>query len=89
MPDDLLTHALCWSAKEAVYKWYGEKGIEFKKHIHLIPFRLADEGVINCRFQNGHYRKQLQLKYLKNKKFVLVWIADGLNKINEKKEGNS
>jgi hypothetical protein len=30
---ELLT--LCWSAKEAIYKWYGNGGVDFKKHIQL------------------------------------------------------
>jgi len=35
---------VCWCVKEAVYKWYGKKGLEFKKHIHIQPFDLQDEG---------------------------------------------
>ncbi|HEY0177929.1 MAG TPA: 4'-phosphopantetheinyl transferase superfamily protein, partial [Pedobacter sp.] len=34
----------CWCVKEAVYKWYGKKGLEFKKHIHIQPFELKNEG---------------------------------------------
>ncbi len=30
---DFLT--LCWSAKEALYKWYGSGGVDFKAHIQL------------------------------------------------------
>jgi phosphopantetheinyl transferase len=30
---DLLT--LCWSAKEAMYKWYGNGAVDFKKHMQL------------------------------------------------------
>ncbi len=36
----------CWCAKEAVYKWYGKKGLEFKKHIHIQPFELKNEGAM-------------------------------------------
>lgn len=35
---------VCWCVKEAVYKWYGKKGLEFRKHIHIQPFDLHDEG---------------------------------------------
>ena len=31
---DLLT--LCWSAKEAMFKWYGNGGVDFKNHMQLI-----------------------------------------------------
>lgn len=35
---------VCWCVKEAVYKWYGKKGLEFRKDIHIQPFHLQDEG---------------------------------------------
>lgn len=35
---------VCWCVKEAVYKWYGKKGLEFRKHIHIQTFELKDEG---------------------------------------------
>ena len=42
------TNALyaCWCVKEAVYKWYGKKGLEFRKHIHIQPFELMDIGSV-------------------------------------------
>ncbi|MEO6000338.1 MAG: 4'-phosphopantetheinyl transferase superfamily protein [Chitinophagaceae bacterium] len=33
-PSDLLT--LSWSAKEAMFKWYGNSGVDFKNHMQLI-----------------------------------------------------
>ena len=35
---------ICWCVKEAVYKWHGKKELEFRKHIHIQPFDLQDEG---------------------------------------------
>ena len=35
---------VCWCVKEAVYKWYGKKGLEFRKHIHIQPFDLKNAG---------------------------------------------
>jgi phosphopantetheine--protein transferase-like protein len=29
---------LLWSAKEAIYKWYGNGGVDFKENIHLLKF---------------------------------------------------
>jgi 4'-phosphopantetheinyl transferase len=36
----------CWCIKEAVYKWYGKKGLEFRKHIHIQAFDLTDHGSV-------------------------------------------
>jgi len=35
---------VCWCVKEAVYKWYGKKGLEFRRDIHIQPFTLQDCG---------------------------------------------
>ena len=42
--DDTNGLYVCWCVKEAVYKWYGKKGLEFKRDIHIQPFDLKDEG---------------------------------------------
>ena len=39
LSEQLLT--LCWSGKEAVYKWYGLGGVDFKEHIRLRQFDQA------------------------------------------------
>ena len=42
---------LCWSAKEAVYKWYGNGGVDFKKHIQLKqPLRFKESQWIDSNF---------------------------------------
>lgn len=38
---------VCWCVKEAIYKWYGKKGLEFRKHIHIQPFELKNEGTLS------------------------------------------
>jgi 4'-phosphopantetheinyl transferase EntD len=39
--DQLALLTLCWSAKEAMYKWYGNGAVDFKNHMHLIGFHEA------------------------------------------------
>lgn len=45
------THGLyiCWCVKEAIYKWYGKKGLEFRKHIHIQPFQLLAAGSLTVK----------------------------------------
>lgn len=76
MPSDIITYALCWSAKEAVYKWYGEEGILLRSNIFLTPFEYVDKGTIECMFRNEKTEKELQLHYQVGKEFVLVWVVD-------------
>ena len=35
---------LCWSAKEAMYKWYGNGLVDFKKHMELTAIHAPDHG---------------------------------------------
>lgn len=54
---------LFWCCKEAVFKWYGTGGVDFKDDIHLKPFDLkADEGIISCEFVKDE-TVQLDIQY--------------------------
>lgn len=66
---------LAWSAKEAVYKWHGQKGVDFKAHIHVRPFKPERRGIIKCHFQKESIHEDLQLHYLTNEEYVLVWVV--------------
>lgn len=56
-----------WCAKEAIYKWNGRKGLEFKQHIHIKPFKLKDEGVLQALVELPEGTKALDVNYFKTK----------------------
>lgn len=56
---------VCWCAKEAIYKWYGKKGLEFKQHIHIRPFKLKDEGSLQAIVELPEGTRELTLNYFK------------------------
>ena len=58
---------VCWCAKEAIYKWYGKKGLEFKQHIHIKPFKLKAEGSLNALVELPEGSKELTVNYFKTK----------------------
>ncbi len=65
---------LLWSCKEAVFKWYGDGGVDFKKHIHLKFDDLSkDEGYMHCHFVKNEL-VELDLYYKKINKLWLAWI---------------
>jgi phosphopantetheinyl transferase len=39
----------CWSSKEAIYKWYGYGGVDFKKHMVLQSIGQEDEW-LECNY---------------------------------------
>lgn len=45
---------LFWCAKEALYKWYGNGQVDFRKHLHLLNMQgNEEEGSLQCCFQKG------------------------------------
>jgi len=65
--DSTLALYICWCAKEAIYKWNGTKGLEFKRDIHIYPFKAADEGVIQCQVSLPEGTRELEVEYFKVK----------------------
>lgn len=64
----------CWSAKEAVFKWYGHGELDFKKHIRLQPFSLPPlNGTMGCLFTKETAR-QLTIHYQCRDELVLAWL---------------
>ncbi|RZJ74981.1 MAG: 4'-phosphopantetheinyl transferase superfamily protein [Flavobacterium sp.] len=58
---------VAWCAKEAIYKWHGKKGLEFKQHIHIKPFKLKDEGSLQALVELPAGTKELTVNYFKTK----------------------
>ncbi len=70
-PINLLT--LLWSCKETIFKWYGSAEVDFKKDIHLKPFDISSEGIINCEFvKEAKVSLILQYKFFDG--FCLAWV---------------
>ena len=73
-PKDKLTMLyLIWCAKEAMYKLYGRKAVDFAKDIRVLPFELDGNQIFDVEFRKedlGHYRAQYRLF----DKHALVWI---------------
>ena len=56
---------VCWCAKEAIYKWNGRKGLEFKQDIHIKPFKLKEEGSLNALVALPEGTQELTVNYFK------------------------
>ncbi len=75
-PAHKLTHqTVCWSAKEAVYKWYGMGGLDFKANMQLQAFAFQHTGMITCDFLKDGRMACLDLQYLVDGELCLVWVV--------------
>lgn len=70
---DIQSLTLFWSAKEAVFKWYGDGGVDFREHIRLQQLREKEKS-IDCFFAKTN--KLLTAHYRQFHQLTLVWIVD-------------
>jgi phosphopantetheinyl transferase len=68
-----LHRIVCWSAKEAIYKWYGRKSVDFIEHIQLHRFELQKKGTLTSTFSIAEPIVNLQLAYQFIGDYVLVF----------------
>lgn len=61
---------LLWSAKEAVFKWYGDGGVDFSDHIQLQQIHEGEE-MIDCLFKKT--RSELEIHFKNFDHLVLAW----------------
>lgn len=69
---DIGLQTLVWSAKEAVFKWYGEGNVDFRQHIQLLALDTATE-TLDCFFARDNTR--LSIHYRRFDHLVLAWIS--------------
>lgn len=63
---------LLWSAKEAVFKWYGNGGVDFRKEIQLKKQHEENE-TINCFFSKNS--SELNIHYRQFEHLVVAWVV--------------
>jgi len=63
---------LLWSAKESVFKWYGNGGVDFRKQIQLLKQNEANE-TIDCFFSK--IESELNIHYRQFDNLVLAWVV--------------
>ncbi len=61
-----------WSCKEAVFKWYGDGGVDFKKDILLQQHNVV-ENIFDCLFAKNN--TQLKIQYHQFDHLVLAYVV--------------
>ena len=68
-------YTLCWCAKEAVYKWWGNGKVDFRKHIIIRNISLEEER-ITVHFANEAISENLFLCMVLMNGICLVWTGN-------------
>ncbi|MEO8415196.1 MAG: 4'-phosphopantetheinyl transferase superfamily protein [Ginsengibacter sp.] len=65
---------LFWSCKEAVYKWYGRAGVDFKSHIVIKNILINNhKGIVECQFVKNQ-QKDLVIHFQFFENLCLAWV---------------
>jgi phosphopantetheinyl transferase len=70
-PDHRLL-TLLWSAKEAVYKWFGDGEVEFIEHIRLKNLD-KNESTFQCLFTKNSHQQVIHYRIFDS--LVLTWLS--------------
>ena len=65
---------LLWSAKESVFKWYGDGEVDFRQHILLQQFQWEEIGLLDARFMKDGPRL-LPINYSFFPSLCLAWVV--------------
>lgn len=70
---DIIKHCIYWSAKEALYKIYGKRGLLFTNNLSIQPFELKKTGPLKGLISTEGGSVFAELQYIVHKDYVLVY----------------
>lgn len=65
---------VCWCAKEAVYKCYGQKEVSFADNISLEPFNFDTEGSVIAHLNKEDVSLDYQVNYLQYEDYMIGYV---------------
>jgi len=65
---------VCWCAKEAVYKCYGQKEVSFADNIYLAPFIFEGHGVLDAKLKKGEVNIDYEVNYLQYEDYMIGYV---------------
>ena len=63
---------MVWCAKEAMYKLYGRKALDFKAHLKLDFSEIEESGELRGEINKGDYQKEVVLHYKFVEDYLMV-----------------
>lgn len=68
------TLTLLWSAKEALFKWWGKGDVDFSDCMQVEGSNLQSSGMLKAVFRKDDFVAHLLLQYHLNNELSLVWV---------------
>lgn len=70
------TLTLLWSAKEAMFKWWGRGDVDFSECMQIKAGKLGDSGQLLAHFTKGEFYQDLVLHYQLSSTLSLVYVEN-------------
>ena len=69
--------AICWCAKEAIFKKISKYNVDFAEQIEIEKFRNNEEGELEATFiHKAGYEEEYKLEYITFDRHLLVWVTE-------------
>ena len=65
---------VCWCAKEAVYKCYGQKEVSFADNILLEPFTFAKQGELKVCLDKEPIKNNYNVEYMQYEDYMIGYV---------------
>lgn len=65
---------VCWCAKEAIYKCYGQKEVSFADNISLQPFSFQHHGHLDARLHKGDVAIDYEVGYMQYEDYMIGYV---------------
>jgi 4'-phosphopantetheinyl transferase len=65
---------VCWCAKEAVYKCFGQKEVSFADDIILAPFKFEGHGSVKAQLHKGETNRHYNVEYLQYDDYMIGYV---------------
>ncbi len=72
---DLWSLLLHWSAKEVMFKCMSTPEVDFREHLRIFPFEVAEQGFFLAEEYRTPLRLRFHIRYLLHPDFVFTWQA--------------
>lgn len=77
LPNQISEMTLIWSAKETLYKLYSKKEVDFKKHLNIEPFQLAQtKNYFWGNIVKDAFQKKQKIHYKLYEQIVLTFTSE-------------
>jgi 4'-phosphopantetheinyl transferase len=64
-----------WCGKEALYKLYGKRKLDFRENLYIHPFNWSETGITTGQISKADFKKEFPLYFRKMDNYILAYAV--------------